>query len=100
MFQKKQAIPAPEQPKEKPTPAFLRPDYPYQATGDALTDLDDLEAGALYEIKCPQCEMSLRTQGQNIKTTFERFRESGCIGCGNKALVIRKVDMTGAPGKS
>lgn len=83
-------------PTEKPTPAYLREDYPYQAIGDAITDLDLLENGALYEIKCNQCEMSFRSQGQNIKKTYERLKENGCLGCGNKDLILKKVDMTAA----
>ena len=97
MFKKKAEEPQVEtKPAEKPTPAFLRPDYPYQAVGEAITDLDTLEAGAVYEIKCHQCEMSIRSQGQNIKSTFERLKDSGCIGCGNKDLVVRRVDMSKA----
>lgn len=84
-------------PAEKPTPAYLREDYPYKAAGDAITDLDSLEDGVLYEIKCNQCEMSLRSQGQNIKKTYERLKENGCLGCGNKDLVLKKVDMSAAP---
>ena len=86
-----------EPPKEKPTPAFLRPDYPYKAVGDAITDLDSLEPHTVYEIKCHQCEMSIRSQGQNIRSTYERLKDSGCIGCGNKELVIKRVDMSAAP---
>ena len=82
-----------DSPKEKPTPAFLREDYPYKAIGDPITDLDSLEPSAIYEIKCHQCEMSIRSQGVNIKSTYERLVESGCIGCGNKELVVKKVDM-------
>ena len=82
---------------EKPTPAYLREDYPYQAIGEAITDLDSLESGVLYEIKCNQCEMSLRSQGQNIKKTYERLKENGCLGCGNKDLILKKVDMFAAP---
>ena len=85
-----------EKPAEKPTPAYLREDYPYQAIGDAITDLDSLENGVLYEIKCNQCAMSLRSQGQNIKKTYERLKENGCLGCGNKDLILKKVDMTAA----
>ena len=84
----------PEKPVEKPTPAYLREDYPYKAIGDAINDLDLLEKCVLYEIKCNQCEMSLRSQGQNIKKTYERLKENGCLGCGNKNLVIKKVDMS------
>ena len=52
-----------EKPVEKPTPAYLREGYQYKSIGDAITDLDSLEDGVLYEIKCHQCEMSLRSQG-------------------------------------
>ena len=86
-----------EKPVEKPTPAYLREDYPYKAVGEAITDLDSLEDGVLYEIKCHQCEMSLRSQGQNIRKTYERLKENGCLGCGNKDLVLKKVDMSSAP---
>ena len=96
MFDKKKTEPV-EKPTEKPTPAYLREDYPYQAIGDAITDLDLLEEGVLYEIKCNQCEMSLRSQGQNIKKTYERLKENGCLGCGNKNLVVKKVDMSAEP---
>ena len=82
--------------QEKPQPAFLRHDYPYQVTGDAIKDLDSLKPGVVYEIKCHQCEMSIRSQGQNIKSTYMRLKESGCIGCGNKDLVIKRVDMSNA----
>ncbi|GEM_PF-1610242 len=97
--------------KEKPTPAFLREDYPYKAVGEAITDLDSLTpTGVLYEIKCPKCEMSIRTQGVNIKPTYERMMNGikvknddgserveggqGCIGCGNRELIVKKVDMS------
>ena len=96
MFDKKKTEPV-EKPAEKPAPAYLREDYPYKAIGDAITDLDSLENGVLYEIKCNQCEMSLRSQGQNIKKTYERLKENGCLGCGNKDLVLKKVDMSAAP---
>ena len=97
MFGKKKAKQVDEKPQEKPIPAYLREDYPYKAVGEAITDLDSLEDGALYEIKCHQCELSLRSQGQNIKKTYERMKENGCIGCGNKDLVLKKVDMSSAP---
>ena len=98
---------------EKPTPAYLRDDYPYKAMGEPITDLAALiPTGVLYEIKCPKCEMSIRSQGVNIKATYERMmngvevknadgsvrREGGkgCIGCGNRELIIKEVDMSGA----
>lgn len=96
MFGKKKTEPV-EKSAEKPTPAYLREDYPYKAIGDTITDLDSLENGVLYEIKCNQCEMSLRSQGQNIKKTYERLKENGCLGCGNKDLILKKVDMSAAP---
>lgn len=87
-----------EQPKEKPTPAYLREDYPYKAVGGAL-EVGEVEDGVVYEIWCDKCQMSIRSQGQNIRTQYERLKDSGCIGCGNKELVIRKVDMSGAAEK-
>ena len=113
MFKKKEAEPTPvvEEKKEKPTPAYLRDDYPYTAVGEPITDLDSLvPTGVLYEIKCPKCEMSIRSQGCNIKSTYERMMNGveaknedgtvrveggkGCIGCGNKELVVKMVDMS------
>ena len=113
MFGKKKepVTPVAEEKKEKPTPAYLRDDYPYKAIGEPITDLDSLEQhGVLYEIKCPKCEMSIRSQGCNIKPTYERMMNGvevknddgtvrveggkGCIGCGNRDLVIREVDMS------
>ena len=115
MFCKKKANSVPvEEKKEKPTPAYLREDYPYKAVGEPITDLDTLKpTGVLYEIKCPKCEMSIRSQGINIKPTYERMMNGvevknedgstrieggkGCIGCGNRELVIREVDMSKMP---
>lgn len=84
-----------EQPKEKPTPAYLRDDYLYKAVGGAL-EIEKVQDGVVYEIWCDKCQMSIRSQGQNIRAQYERLKDSGCIGCGNKDLVIRKVDMSGA----
>ena len=83
-----------EKPKEKNAPAFLRDDYPYRASGDSIEDLESLEPTFIYEIKCNLCEMSIRSQGVNIIGSYERLKESGCIGCGNKSLVIKKIDMS------
>ena len=94
---KKKEEPIVQEKKEKPTPAYLRPDYPFQAIGDPIEDLSTLEEGQIYEIKCHQCEMSIRSQGQNIKGTLDRLKDKGCIGCGNKDLKIYKVDMSKAP---
>ena len=89
----------------------MRDDYPYKAIGEPITDLDSLvQTGVLYEIKCPKCEMSIRSQGCNIKPTYERMMNGvevknddgttrieggkGCIGCGNKELVVKMVDTS------
>lgn len=93
LFKKKETVDVDTTPKEKPVPSFLQEDYPYQAIGEPITDLDTLESGTVYEIKCHQCEMSIRSQGVNIKSTYERMKESGCIGCGNKELVVRRVNI-------
>lgn len=61
---------------EKPTPAYLREDYPHKAVGKAITDFDSLEKGVLYEIKCNQCEMSLHSQGQNIKRLINACKKT------------------------
>ena len=38
--------------------------------------------------------MSIRSQGKRLKVTYERLvNDSGCIGCGNKELVVRQIDM-------
>ena len=96
-----QSIPQQPKPEEKPTPAYLRDDYPYKAIGDPLTQdqIDALEnVGTVYEIWCPTCQMAIRSQGANIRDTYARLMGgSGCIGCGNKELVVRLVDMSAAP---
>lgn len=109
--QKKNETPAVEEKKEKPTPAYLRDDYPYKTIGEPITDLDSLEPhGKLYAVVCPVCKMEIRSQGCNIKPTYERMMNGvevknddgttrieggkGCIGCGNRDLVIREVDMS------
>ena len=45
MFGKKELVN--DKPQEKPTPAYIRDDYPYKALGEAITDLDSLESGVL-----------------------------------------------------
>ncbi len=95
------SIPQEPRQEEKPTPAYLRDDYPYKAMGDPLTQeqIDALEnVGTVYEIWCPTCQMAIRSQGANIRDTYARLTGgSGCIGCGNKELVVRMVDMSAAP---
>ena len=93
----KNAEPIAPEKTEKPTPAYLRPDYPFKSVGDPIEDLNALAEGQIYEIKCHQCEMSIRSQGQNIKGTLDRLKDRGCMGCGNKDLKIYKVDMSKAP---
>lgn len=100
-----------EEKREKPAPTFLEEDYPYKAAGSVITDLDSLEHhGVLYEIKCLKCEMSIRSQGCNVKRVYEKLLNGvevknedgsirieggkGCIGCGSRELVVKMVDMT------
>ena len=95
---------------EKTTPTFCRENYPYKAVGDVITDFDSLKPhGVLYEIKCPKCEMSIRSQGCNVKRVYEKLLNGvqvknedgsvrteggkGCIGCGSRELVVKKIDM-------
>ena len=93
MFKKKEE-PVVEQKAEKPTPPYLRDDYPYKAVGEALKP-EDCQEGVVYEIWCSQCQMSIRSQGQNIRAQYERLMSgNGRIGCGNKELAIRRVDMS------
>lgn len=93
--QKKVEEPVVEQKVEKSTPAYLREDYPYKAVGEAL-EVEEVQDSVVYEIWCDKCQMSIRSQGQNIRSQYERLKDSGCIGCGNKELIIRLVDMSGA----
>ena len=76
-------------------PSFLRDDYSYKSMGEEIGRLSKLKDDKIYEIKCNNCEMSVRSQGKNIIEIFERLKESGCIGCKNKDLVVKMVDMSG-----
>ena len=79
---------------EKPTPTFLKEDYPYPAIGEAITDPGQIASDALYEIKCPNCQMAVRSRGKTIWETYRRLTEGpGCFGCRNKSLILKKVDM-------
>lgn len=110
---KKQNSPSFEEKKEKPTPAYLKDDYPFQAIGEPIVDLEKLKPnGVIYEIKCLDCEMSIRSQGDNVKSTYERMLNGttvtagdgtshteggkGCLVCGSRNFVIREVDMSRA----
>lgn len=79
----------------KPTPAYLLSDYPYQASGEVVADPDTLQSSkVLYEIKCAECGMSIRAQGEKVRQTFDLLMNSnGCIGCNNRSLTIRKIDI-------
>lgn len=79
----------------KPTPAYLLPNYPYQANGEVIAESDTFQSkDVLYEINCPECGMSIRVQGNKVKDTYDRLMKSnGCIGCENSNLKIRKIDM-------
>jgi len=79
----------------KPTPSYLLSGYPYQASGEVIADPDTLQSSkVLYEIKCSDCEMSIRAQGDKVRHTYDHLMKSnGCIGCKNKSLTIRKIDI-------
>ena len=79
----------------KPTPAYLLSDYPYQASGEVVADPDTLQSSkVLYEIKCAECGMGIRAQGDKVRHTYDRLMKSnGCIGCNNRSLTIRKIDI-------
>ena len=89
------AAAAAAQPEEKPTPAYLRDDYPYKAVGDPIEDLDTLEdSGVVYEIWCDKCETSIRAQGKKLRETYKMLMAgNGCLNCGSKELVVKRVDM-------
>lgn len=102
MFGKRKSKVEPEPtpvPEEKPTPAYLRDDYPYKAIGDRIEDLTTLDDSSdVYEIWCDECKTAIRSQGVNIRSTYERLMAgNGCLGCGSKELVVRLVDMSKAP---
>ncbi len=90
---------------------FAGDNYPYETVEDTITDFDSLELhGVMYEIKCLQCELSIRSQGCNIKRVYERLLNGvqvknqdgsirieggkGCIGCGSRNFIVKKVNMT------
>ncbi len=85
-----------EQVKEKQIPTFLKSDYPYKSVEEAITGLNSLILDGVYEIECQKCDMSIRSRGKNIRTTYERLMNVGCIGCGNKDLIIRRINMGSA----
>ena len=95
MFKKEKKQTVKQEVSEKPTPAFLKDDYPFPAVGENITDIDGIADGEVYEIKCPQCQMAIRSQGKNIKATYARLKAgNGCLGCGNKEFIVKKVDMS------
>ncbi len=83
-----------EQHREKPAPAYFRNNYPYKAEREAIADLNELEDATVYEVKCENCEMSFRSQGQNIRSMSDKMNKTGCIGCGTKEFIVRRVNMS------
>lgn len=79
----------------KPLPAYLLSDYPHQASGEVIADPDTLQSNdVLYEIKCAECGMSIRAQGDKVRHTYDHLMKSnGCIGCNNRRLTIKKIDI-------
>lgn len=79
---------------EKPCPAYLQENYPYQATNEAITDISEIEeSGFLYEIKCLSngCELSARSQGASIKELYSKMSSDGCPVCKGKEFEIKIV---------
>ncbi len=94
MFGKKKSEKNDQPETKKPEgPAYLREDYSFPAVGDPITDLNGIkEDGTLYEIACPECKVSIRSQGAQTKATYDQLMNGkGCIGCGNRKLEIRQV---------
>lgn len=81
--------------KEKPTPAYLLKNYPYRSFGESALNSGSLAlSGKMYEIKCPNCKISIRANGKKIRDTYERLVKSGgCFGCGGEKLEIYEVEI-------
>ena len=68
-------------------PVYLEAVYPYKAVGDELDilKLDDPSyvsmEGVLYELKCPNCDLSVHVRGTKLKSYYERFLDVGCPEC-------------------
>lgn len=75
--------------KDKPVASFYKEDYPYKAIGSIITDIESAELDAVYEIKCNECKMSIRLQGEKLKITHEILNCNGCLNCRSKDLVVR-----------
>lgn len=72
----------------KPVPAYLRADYPFRAAEAPAMDSDTLEPDRLCQIRCPACEMSIRAQAQKLRPVYGRLKDSGCLNCGNRELIL------------
>lgn len=66
-----QSIPQQPKPEEKPTPAYLRDDYPYKAIGDPLTQdqIDALEnVGTVLRFGAPRVRWRFARKGPTFVT--------------------------------
>ena len=88
--------------EEKPTPMYLRAVYPYKVVGDPIEDLATIDGSSdVYETWCDVCQTSIRSQGMNIQAIYEHLMAgTGCLGCGSRDLVVKRVDMSKAPAPS
>ena len=50
MAKKNNTAPPVQETTDKPTPAFLRDDYPYKAVGEAITDMSQVKDGEIFLI--------------------------------------------------
>ena len=67
-------------------PAFLEALYPYKAVGEfldvlKLDDMQYIDGASLYELKCPNCDLSAHVRGSRLKDFYDRFLKVGCPEC-------------------
>ena len=82
-----------ESTQNKNNAAFFDDNYIYKSSGGHIVDLNSLEDEEVYEIRCIECGISIRSQGCNIKNTYRRLTDSGCIGCGKNEFTIKHVNI-------
>lgn len=86
-------LPMVETNSQKTIPSFLKQNYPYQSLKKRITDPQQIKNTAVYEIKCNNCETSIRLQGKRIPLIYERIKGFGCLNCGNIDLFLYSVDI-------
>lgn len=71
---------------DKKSPAFLEPTYPYKAVGESLdfnkfSDEGYINIDSLYELKCPNCNLSVHIKGTRLQEYYNKLLEVGCPDC-------------------